>query len=232
MKFKVSEDVFEKLGNVCFGVVVAKGIDNSKSIDSINKLLDDSIAYVEDYFTDKKVKESEEIIPYRDAFKALEMNPNKLMSSIEAMTSRVAKGKKLPNINPIVDLGNAMSLKYLVPMGAHDISNNDDICIRFSNKDDKFIPFGEEEVELLDSGELIYSVGDIVKTRRWIWRQGEIGKVTEKTTNIFFPIDGFKDTNLEKVLGARDELASLLKDIFNCDISVGFIDKDNREMEI
>lgn len=30
MKFSVSKEVFEKLDNVCFGIVVAKGIDNTK----------------------------------------------------------------------------------------------------------------------------------------------------------------------------------------------------------
>lgn len=233
MKFRVSEEVFSILDNVCFGVVVAKGLDNTLNIDKINNLLLDSIKYVEGYFEDKKVKECEEIMPYRQAFKTLDMNPNKFMSSIEAMTSRVAKGKKLPNINPVVDLGNAMSLKYLVPMGAHDIcSNNGDICVRFSTDQDKFIPFGEEVEENLDPGELIYSVGDTVKTRRWIWRQGEVGKVTKDTKNVFFPIDGFKDCNLEKVIGARDELAYLIENIFGCEVAVGFIDKDNPEMEI
>lgn len=233
MKFKVSKDVFDKLDDVCFGVVIAKGIDNTKNVDKINNLLEESIKYVEDYFTDKKVKESDEIMPYREAFKKLEINPNKFMSSIEAMTSRVAKGKKLPNINSIVDLGNSMSLKYLVPMGAHDIgSNNGDICVRFSTNEDKFVPFGEEEVELLEGGELIYSVGDTVKTRRWIWRQGEVGKVAKETNSVFFPIDGFKDSNLDKVLGARDELANLLKEIFNCQVTIGFVDKDNPEMDI
>ena len=29
MKFKVSDEVFSELGDVCFGVLVAKGIDNS-----------------------------------------------------------------------------------------------------------------------------------------------------------------------------------------------------------
>ena len=33
-------------------------------------------------------------------------------------------------------------------------------------------------------------------------------------------------------MAAREELASLLKEIFDCEIKVGFIDKDNREFEI
>jgi DNA/RNA-binding domain of Phe-tRNA-synthetase-like protein len=33
MHFKVEQEIFEKLPNACFGVVVAKGIDNTKSPD-------------------------------------------------------------------------------------------------------------------------------------------------------------------------------------------------------
>ena len=31
MHFKVEQEIFEKLPNACFGVVVAKGIDNTKA---------------------------------------------------------------------------------------------------------------------------------------------------------------------------------------------------------
>ncbi|WP_242840851.1 B3/4 domain-containing protein [Metaclostridioides mangenotii] len=151
MKFKVDKEVFDKLENVCFGVVVAKGIDNTKTVDRISNLLDISIENTENYFEGKKVKESDEILPYRDAFRELGINPNKFMSSIEAMTTRVSKNKKLPYINPIVDLGNSISLKYLLPLGAHDMDlSSDDVSVRFSKEGDKFIPFGENEPELIE----------------------------------------------------------------------------------
>jgi DNA/RNA-binding domain of Phe-tRNA-synthetase-like protein len=233
MKFKVDKEVFDMLENVCFGVVVAKGIDNTKTVDRISNLLDISIENTENYFEGKKVKESDEILPYRDAFRELGINPNKFMSSIEAMTTRVSKNKKLPYINPVVDLGNSISLKYLLPLGAHDMDlSSDDVSVRFSKEGDKFIPFGENEPELIEGGELIYSVGKKVKTRRWIWRQGEEGKITESSKNIFFPIDGFNDRNVDKVIKARDELAKLIQEIFECEVEVGFVDKDNMEFEI
>jgi len=40
MKFSVSSEVFEKLDNVCFGVIVAKGIDNSLVKNDIVEKLD------------------------------------------------------------------------------------------------------------------------------------------------------------------------------------------------
>lgn len=233
MKFIVSDKVFDALENVCFGVVVAKGVDNGGDNLSVNELLSKSMRAIEEKFEDKKVKECEEILPYREAFKKLGINPNQNMSSIEAMTSRIAKKKGFPNINTIVDLGNAVSLKYLVPLGAHDMDKaSEDIYVKFSNEGDLFVPFGETEAEVLKEGELIYSVGEKVKTRRWIWRQSEEGKITEESKNVFFPIDGFKDKNYDNVIGARDELAQLLKELLGCEVKVGFIDKDNRELEL
>lgn len=234
MKFIVEKEVFDKLDDVCFGIVVAKGIDNTQKIEKIQELLEVGIKANEEKYEGKKVKESEEVACYRDAFRTLGINPNKFMSSIESMLTRVSKKKGLPSINPIVDIGNAMSLKYYLPMGAHDIDTimPQDVEVRFSREGDKFIPFGETEPEILDAGELVYAVGDKVRTRRWIWRQSEEGKIVESTKNIFFPIDGFKNSNYENLMAAREELASLLKEIFGCEVKMGFIDKDNREFEI
>ncbi|MCX7779811.1 MAG: phenylalanine--tRNA ligase beta subunit-related protein [Negativicutes bacterium] len=233
MRFVVEEKVFSVFENVCFGVVFARGVDNTQANPASQKLLADSIRFIEEKFAAAKVKEADEIAPYREAFVKIGLNPNKFMSSIEAMATRIEKKKGFPSINPVVDLGNALSLKHLVPLGVHDVDGTaGDICVRFSRAGDRFIPFGETEEELLDSGELIYSVGDKVKTRRWIWRQSEEGKVTETSKNIFFPIDGFTDRNYRSVLAARDELAELLQRLFNCRVQVGFVDKSNREIEI
>ena len=126
-----------------------------------------------------------------------------------------------------------MSIKYLLPMGAHDIdAASGDIQVRFSRQGDQFTPFGETAAEILEAGELIYSAGERVKTRRWIWRQSEEGKVTQDSQNVFFPIDGFSDHNLNRVIAARDELAELLVMLFDCEVKVGWLDQAAPSMEI
>lgn len=228
MDFIVEEKVFSLLPTACFGVVVARGVDNQSKDCRPAELLAQSIQAVEARFAAQKAKESLEIVPYREAFATLGINPNKFLSSIEAMASRIEKKKGFPSINPVVDLGNALSLKYLLPMGAHDIdAASGDIQVRFSRQGDLFTPFGETAAEQLEAGELIYSAGDRVKTRRWIWRQSEEGKVTENSRNIFFPIDGFSDKNLARVIAARDELAAFLGQIFGASVQVGLVDRDN-----
>ena len=233
MKFIVEEEIFEKLPNACFGVVMAKGIDNSKAYPEVDRLLDESITAAAQRFEGKKVKDEPDILPYREAFRALDINPNKYLCSIEALFTRIAKGKGMPHINPVVDLGNAVSLKYTLPMGAHDLGgSSEDICIRPAQPGDTFLPFGSEAEETPDSGEVVYAVGHQVRTRRWTWRQSEHGKITPTSTDIFFPIDGFTDFNREQVLAARDELQALVKRVFGCKAAVGFVDANHPEMEL
>ena len=149
---------------------------NSKAYPEIERLLTENIQTAALHFEGKKVKEEPEILPYREAFRTLGINPNKYLCSIEALFTRIAKGKGMPYINPAVDLGNAVSMKYTLPMGAHDL------------------------------GEVVYAVGQQVRTRRWTWRQSEHGKITDDSSDIFFPIDGFNDFNKDNVIKAQAEL--------------------------
>lgn len=233
MNFIVAPEVFALLPEACFGVVVVKGVDNTRARQEIEDLLTASVRLVSEKFQTTKVKEAPEILPYREAFQTLGINPNKYMSSIEAMSSRIAKQKDFPRISPLVDLVNAISLKHLVPMGAHDLAAADgDIQVRLSRQGDSFIPFGSDTAEGLADGELIYSAGSMVKTRRWIWRQSEQGCVTAGTRDIFFPIDGFYGQNEQRVTAARDELAVCLERLFAVPVTVGMVDRTNSSLVI
>ncbi len=232
MKFHVDDVVFDKLPDVCFAVVIAKGIDNSISIDEVSSVLEENAKNCENEFAGLKVKESEAVKCYRDAFTTLAINPNKFMCSIEALLTRIAKGKGMPSINAAVDIANSISLKYKLAIGAHDIGSAEgDFEVRAARESDSFIPFGSAEKEPVDLGEIVYASGDTVRTRRWIWRQSELGKITTATKDIFFPIDGFKSVNEQALLLARNELAEQLKNRFNCEVLVGFVDSENRSFE-
>lgn len=226
--FQVAPEVFQKLPQVCFGVLVVRGIDNHKAQPEINSLFEEIQSALYQKLAGRKAKEYPAILPYREAFQHLDINPNKFPPSIEALTARIEKGKSLPSINPIVDLGNAISLKYGIPLGAHDLSaSKEPLEVRLSQKDDQFIPFGSSESETIEDNEILYVSGHQVKTRRWIWRQSEFGKITEDSTDIFFPLDGFESINEVQTREARDELASLLEAYFNKIPFVGWINKES-----
>lgn len=233
MKFVIADNIFEVLPTMCVGVVVAKGVENSRPCLEIDALLENAIAQAEERFSGKKVKEEAEIRPYRTAFQTLGINPNKYMCSIEALFTRIAKGKGMPHINPLVDLNNAVSLINTLPMGTHDLGLSDeDIMIRYSRSDDSFLPFGAETEETPEPGEVVYAVGNQVRTRRWTWRQSEHGKIDSQTSHVFFPIDGFIGVNDEKVKDTAKQLEELIQKNFACQTIRGFVDRDHPTMDL
>ncbi|WP_150538679.1 B3/B4 domain-containing protein [Actinobacillus vicugnae] len=233
MKFIISPDIFNVLPQLCVGVVVAKGVDNRQSYPEISAFLQQSIIQAEQQFKEKKVKECAEIVSYRKAFQALNINPNKFLCSIEALFTRIAKGKGMPSINPLVDLNNAVSLAFTLPMGTHNLGLSDqDIYLRFATEQDEFLPFGASELDNPELNEAVYAVGNQVRTRRWTWRQSENGKIDENTHYVFFPIDGFVGVNDEQVRQAAEKLAEWLKTQFHAEVKIGFVDQTHPEIEL
>lgn len=188
MKFEVSKSFFDKLEDSVLGVVVVKNFDNEVSYDYINKVFEENLQSSKEKFLNVKIKEEMWIQPYREAFRKLNINPNKYMCSIEALMTRISKGNDIPHINSIVDLGNALSLKYELPVGVHDIDNfiNGDIQIRESDGNDNFIPLGGTEIEHPDVGEIIYASGNEVKTRRWTWLKEKEVKLQNNLRTFLF----------------------------------------------
>lgn len=232
MRFEIAQEVFDLLPNGFFGVVCVKGMDNTKEIPALTDMLQENIQVCEKDFEGVKVKNADAIVPYREAFRAMGINPNRYMCSIEALLDRIAKGKGFPHINAVVDLGNAVSIKYRLPIGAHDTDTiSEALEVRPAQPADTFVPFGGGEAEKPEEGEIVYVSAGEVRTRRWTWRQSEIGKITEATGNVLFPIDGFTDLNRDKVEEAAKELADLAERFFGVKAQIGFIDKDNRVFE-
>jgi DNA/RNA-binding domain of Phe-tRNA-synthetase-like protein len=233
MKFRVYPEVFEKLPNVCFGVVVGYGIDNSVDLPGREQLLDDAVEAARRNLEGQDIKTIRQLIPYRQAFGVLGFNPNKHPSSIEAMLKRVLKGNDIPPINGVVDICNALSLEYLLPMGAHDMDALEgDLEVRFATGEETFIPLGTADEEKADRGELVYADQRSIRTRRWIWRQSDRGKITTESRNIFFPIDGFRGDNCDRILEARNRLAAMLQKFYGCRVEKFFVDSRNKEIEL
>ncbi|MGI6540750.1 MAG: B3/4 domain-containing protein [Bacillota bacterium] len=237
MRFLIDPEVFEVLPTMCIGVVVAHGIDNtqlqSDNAQKISALLSKAMRRTRAKFAGTNVKEHPDIVPYREAFRALGYNPNKFPCSVEALTSRVVKGSDLPDINSVVNLVNAVSLELALPMGAHDLDSiSGDLAVRFSRQGELFTPLGEAEPEEVPAGELVYADGREIRTRRWIWRQNDRGKVTEESRNIFFPIDGFTDRNRDAVERAMAELAGRLEEFFGVAAHQYFLDRDRNSCDL
>lgn len=233
MQFVIAPEVFAALPSACFGVVAVKGAKPGPAAEEIRRRLAEAVESCTAALEGVAIKQAPEIVPYREAFRALGINPNKYPCSIEALLTRIAKGKGMPSINPLVDFGNAVSLRHRIPIGAHDMATFRDgvLEVRPARDGDRFNPFGGGEAEIPDPGEIVYVSGGEVRTRRWTWRQSEIGKITDATDSLLFPVDGFADVNRAQTLAARDELAAWAEELLAAEVTVGWIDAGNRIFE-
>jgi Uncharacterized conserved protein len=224
VKFVVATDIFAFFPTACFGVVIARGFPAGRQPAVADKLAT-ALAAAGGNFP-SGVKSHPAVAVWRDAFAKLGLNPNKFPSSVEALSARAAKTGHIPSINPVVDLGNAVSLQYVLPVGAHDLGRmTGDIHLRLSRSGDIFTPFGSLESESVPPGEIVYADAAEVRTRRWVWRQGEKAKIGDDSRDIFYPIDGFAGLTKPALLAARDELAAAAAAL-GCRTEVFFVDRD------
>jgi DNA/RNA-binding domain of Phe-tRNA-synthetase-like protein len=211
MHFSIQKELFDLLPELTIGVVVATGVDNTHSSGEIDILLSQTIEEMKKNFVTEKAQEHPRIKPWRNAFSKLGISGSKFPSSIESMARRILKGDPFPKINPLVDLYNSLSLKYLVPMGGHDLDTlNGNLHLRFAEGWEPFTPMGGGETVTVPKGELVYRDDREVLTRNWVWRQCEKDKTTEKTKNIFIPIDVLGEVGKERADEIIQDLSKLI----------------------
>jgi len=200
MVFSVDEKLFELFPGLKIGFIVCEIENMQYGEDNLESIIED----LRSNFPYQKPQEHPNIKVWREAFNKLGIPASKYYSSIESLLRRILKGSPFPRINPFVDLYNAISIKYLVPMGGHAIEALEgNIALCFANGDEPFIPMDAGASETVDKGEVVYKDDKEVLTRRWVWRQCDKDKVTAQTKSVFIPIDvlqGLPDGLCETVM--------------------------------
>ncbi|MCX8022880.1 MAG: phenylalanine--tRNA ligase beta subunit-related protein [Syntrophorhabdaceae bacterium] len=186
MRFSVDNRLFGIFPGLKIGVLVAKIENRSYGDDRLERTIEE----FRKSFRYERPQEHPHIKAWRDAFSKVGISPSKYYSSIESLVRRILKGGPFPRINPVVDLYNAISLKYLVPMGCHALDNIEgDIRLCFAKGGEPFIPIEGGETEFAESDEVVYKDNREILTRRWVWRQSHKGKIEADTRDVFMPID-------------------------------------------
>lgn len=230
--FSVSPEVFERFPDYIVGWVAARFEPGSGDAVAIENLLRAAEERAQTIHAGKDLKENSAIAVWRSAFATLGWSASKYPSSIEALTKRAVRGLPLPAIHPAVDLVNAVSLTYLVPIGCHDIDRIPHLTVRPSETGDTFLPMGDGDPEELPEGEFVYASGRDIRTRRWVWRQSRLALVADDASWLFCPVDGFAGTTNSNVEAAVAALSSLMSEHLGADVTHGMVDRSNPSVEI
>lgn len=232
MFFSIQKELFDILPDLTIGMVVARDVDNTHPSKEIDDLLAQAVEEVKKNFVGDKAQEQPRIKPWRAAFSKLGISGSKFPSSIESMARRILKGDPFPKINPLVDLYNSVSLRFLVPMGGHDLDTIEgNIYLRFAEGWEPFAPMGGGETLTVPKGELVYRDDREVLTRNWVWRQCEKDKATEKTRHIFIPIDVLGEVGRERANESILELSRLIPKYLKGALFSAILDSKNPSVD-
>ena len=128
---------------------------------------------------------------WRSAFRDVGIAPAKYRPSVEALLRRAAKGTPPATGRPLVDLGTAVSLSALCPVGIHvvdDLPPTSRLSLRRAHGTETFIDFTGDTTHP-EPGEVVYTTDDTVLTRRWVWRQGLTGSLTPASRYLAINLD-------------------------------------------
>jgi DNA/RNA-binding domain of Phe-tRNA-synthetase-like protein len=210
--YTVSQDIFQRFPGYVRGVVIAHEVSNGPSPDELGLMMRQAEESVRSRLSLEQVAEYPPIKAWREAYRSFGAKPSEFRSSIEAMTRRVLREDPLPTINALVDIGNIVSLRHILPVGGHAIDLlRGDIGLRFAAGQEEFVPFGSDQPEHPLPGEVVFVEGDTVLTRRWTWRQANHTLTRLWTRAIEFNVDGLPPVTPAVIEQACGEVMELVK---------------------
>jgi DNA/RNA-binding domain of Phe-tRNA-synthetase-like protein len=233
IQYSITDEIFSRFPEFMRGVVVARNVTNRESPSELVKLLRDAENSLRERMTTETLISNPRILSWREAFRSLGIKPSEFRPSIEAMARRVINGNELPSINALVDIGNIISLRYLIPIGGHSLNTVErDISLRAATGEEEFIPFGSDQVEHPEKGEFIFTEGNTVLTRRWVWRQSNHTLTEISTTDIEFNVDGLPPVSAEEIKTVNEALVDLVRQFCGGEISIQVLDRSHPKITI
>ncbi|MFE0587767.1 B3/B4 domain-containing protein [Pantoea vagans] len=151
---------------------------------------------------------------WAEVFRAFGAKAKRTPCSAEALRKRVLRDGTLPAIDPVVDLYNAISLRYALPVGGENIAayrGAPRLVIADGSERFDTVKEGEVVYESPEPGEVIWRDDQGVTCRRWNWRQGVRTRLDASAHQMWFILESLPAMPISALQQASDELVSGLQ---------------------
>ena len=149
-----------------------------------------------------------------EVFKAFGAKPKRTPCSASALRKRVMRDGSLPPLDPVVDIYNAISIRYAIPVGGENLaaySGAPRLTLADGSEPFDTVKEGEPVVENPEPGEVIWRDDLGVTCRRWNWRQGIRTRLDSQAQSMWFILESLPSMPLAALQEAGDELVSNLQ---------------------
>lgn len=140
---------------------------------------------------------------WRRVFSQMGLKPTQYRCAAESLLRRFRKENALPGLHPLVDLCNAVSLAYGVPIAVFDLDQvRGDLQVCFASGNERYLEFSGA-VENPEPGEVIFADSALqAHARRWCHRQSGLSAIRPTTQRVLIVAEAVH-------AGAGDEMREL-----------------------
>lgn len=167
------------------------------------QVLNDDVPWAEDH-----------LAAWDEVFKAFGAKPKRTPCSAAALRKRVIKDGSLPPLDPVVDIYNAVSIRYAIPVGGENLaaySGAPRLTLADGSEPFDTLKEGQPVVEYPDAGEVIWRDDIGVTCRRWNWRQGVRTRLDSQARSMWFILESLPSMPLAALEEAGAELVNNLQ---------------------
>ena len=193
MQFQHSADIWRDFPRLVPGALYLEGMTSTAEVapraDRFAAIAKSRLAAV------GTESELPEIQAWRRAFAAMGLKPTQYRCASESLLRRFRKEGSLPGLHPLVDLCNAVSLAFAVPVAVFDVSAvTGPLEVRYATGDEEYLTFAGD-VEHPAPGEVIFAddAGQ-AHARRWTNRQSGRSAVRDSTTRALIVAEALHDS--------------------------------------
>lgn len=229
MNLTVNPQIFTTFDNPRIAVTVAKGVNNRADISAFEPELKALAAKLQQEYGNQVLSQLPKIAAWREAYRTFGVKAKDYPSSIEALYKRITKGGSVAGINPLVDIYNYISLKYMLPAGGEDTDKmQGDLQLTHATADEKpVVVLGKDEEQAPAEGEIIYKDDEGTICRRWNWREVARTILTDDTTNCILVLEALNPVTDEELQAAQQELGELVQKYCGGTLEHFVLSKDN-----
>ena len=155
--FRYSDEVLATFPTTRGGVIHARGLDNTISSTSLDQRYVAEQAQVRADIGGTPLSDIPSLKAWRATFSGFGVKPTQYRSAAEALLRRLTKQGDIPSINPLVDLANMVSIRWLLPVAVFDQALAAGVTsVRFAQGSEQFTDLGSDAPTSPEPGEVVF----------------------------------------------------------------------------
>ena len=208
MYFLHVPEIWQRFPQLVPGLLVVKGINPDGEIES---QIREWYGRAGKRLADQTEAQMPEVAAWRRVYSQMGLKPTKYRSASEALLRRFKREGDLPRLHPLVDLCNAISLAYALPVAVFDLERVEQfIEVRPASGVEQYLSF-QEEIEHPEAGEIIFAdAAGHAHARRWTFRQSRRSVVESGTKKVIIVSEGVHEAAGKDVPSLMDELSQAI----------------------